>query len=99
MAIPALPPAATPVATPKPPAGQSLAAKQHAAKEFEAQALGALLQPMFEGLGTNGPFGGGGGEAQWRPMLVTEYGRVIARAGGVGLADAVLKAMLQIQGE
>ena len=99
MASPVLPPAAAPATTPRAPAGQSPEARQRAAREFEAQALGALLQPMFEGLGSGGAFGGGSAEAQWRPMLVTEFGRAIARAGGVGLADAVLKAMLQIQGE
>lgn len=64
-----------------------------AAEQFEAQVLGALLQPMFDNVGPGGAFSGGAGEAQWRPMLVTEYGKAIARAGGVGLADAVLAAL------
>jgi hypothetical protein len=30
-------------------------------------------------------------------MLVAEYGRVIARAGGLGLADSVLATLLHMQ--
>jgi Rod binding domain-containing protein len=66
------------------------------AQEFEAQVLGALLQPMFESSGPNGAFGGGAGETQWRSMLIAEHGKAIARARGIGLADAVL-ATLQSQ--
>lgn len=66
-------------------------------RDFEAQVLGALLQPMFEGLGQGGLFGGGSAEAQWRPMMVAEYGRAIARAGGLGLADSVLATLQQMQ--
>lgn len=77
--------------------GASAPALRRAAQAFEEQALGALLQPMFEGLGQGGPFGGGPGEAQWRPMLVAEYGKAITRAGGVGLTDAVLASLRQVQ--
>lgn len=76
---------------------RSTAAQRQAAQDFEAQALGALLQPMFEGLGAGGAFGGGAGEAQWRPMLVTEYAKCLAAAGGIGLADAVLGALQRMQ--
>jgi peptidoglycan hydrolase FlgJ len=68
-----------------------------AAKEFEAQVLGVMLQTMFHGLGQGGAFGGGAAEAQWRPMLVEEYARSLARAGGIGLADAVLREMQRLQ--
>jgi len=64
--------------------------------DFEAQVLGALLQPMFENLG-GGAFGGGVGEAQWRGLLVAEYGKGIARSGGIGLADAVLSVLHRAQ--
>jgi flagellar protein FlgJ len=97
MTAPILPPTAAPDGTPRAPTGRTPEAQRAAAQEFEAQALGALLQPMFEGRGTENAFGGGAGEAQWQSMLVTEYGKVIARAGGIGLADAVLKEMLRMQ--
>lgn len=79
-------------------ASQSPAAMRRAAQEFEAQALGALLQPMFQGLETKGPFGGGAAEAQWRPMLVDAIAKDLARAGGLGLADAVLREMMRLAG-
>lgn len=62
-----------------------------AARAFEAMALGALLQPMFEGLGKGGAFGGGAAEAMWRPVLVNEIARAIAEAGGLGIAELVLR--------
>ncbi len=74
-----------------------MAKARKTAEAFEAQALGALLQPMFEGLSTSGPFGGGQAEAMWRPMLITEFGRAMAANGGIGIADSVLAHMLKLQ--
>jgi Rod binding domain-containing protein len=71
-------------------------ATREAAQAFEAQMLGAMLQPMFQGLDTKGPFSGGAAEAQWRPMLVEEYGRILARSGGVGIADSVLRQLREM---
>jgi Rod binding domain-containing protein len=82
---------------PTPQAGANELRLRQASRDFEAHVLGALLQPMFEGLGQGGLFGGGSAEAQWRPMLVAEYGRAIARAGGVGLADSVLATLQRMQ--
>lgn len=82
-----------PAAVQAPRATGDVAAARRAAQEFEGQVLGALLQPMFQGLDTKGPFSGGAGEEQWRPMLVQEFGRAIARAGGFGLSDAVLRQL------
>jgi Rod binding domain-containing protein len=88
------PAAAATAATPDP---RFIAKARRAAESFEAQALGSLLQPMFEGLNARGPFGGGQAEEMWRPMLVTELGKQLAGAGGIGLADAVLRQMLKLQ--
>jgi Rod binding domain-containing protein len=76
----------------------SPAAMRRVARDFEAQALGALLQPMFQGLEAKGPFGGGAAEAQWRPMLVDAIARDMARAGGIGLSDAVLRELTRLAG-
>jgi flagellar protein FlgJ len=73
------------------------AAARRTAQDFEAQALGALLAPMFEGLDTKGPFTGGSGEAQWRPMLVDAIARDIARGPGLGIADAVLREINRLR--
>ena len=74
-----------------------------AAKDFEAMALGELLQPMFdsaklggEGL-DKGPFGGGAGEAAWRPMLTQAIAKQMAAHGGLGLAMPIFTQMLRLQ--
>jgi peptidoglycan hydrolase FlgJ len=74
------------------------AAVMKAAKEFEAMAIGQMLQPMFDTADTShSAFGGGAGEAAWRPMLVQEIAKQIARHGGLGLAKPVYDAMLRMQ--
>ena len=67
------------------------------AEDFEAFFLSQFLQPMFADLSAEKPFGGGMAEEMWRPLQVDEYGKAMARAGGVGIADAVLKQILILQ--
>jgi peptidoglycan hydrolase FlgJ len=69
-----------------------------AAKDFEAMAIGQLLQPMFDTVNTTtGTFGGGHGEEAWKPMLVQEFAKQIEAHGGLGLAKPVYDAMLRMQ--
>ncbi|MFQ5774595.1 MAG: rod-binding protein [Kiloniellaceae bacterium] len=72
-------------------------AVRRAAVEFEAVFLSQMLAPMFEGLETDELFGGGPGEDIYRSILVEEYGKAIARSGGVGIADAVQREILRLQ--
>ncbi len=68
------------------------------ALDFEASTLAQLLKPMFDTIDTSqGPFGGGDGEAAFRPMLTEEYAKAMAHHGGIGLAAPVFRQMLQIQ--
>ena len=67
------------------------------AEEFEATFLSQMLQPMFANLGAEKPFGGGPGEDMWRSMQVEEYGKAVAKKGGIGLADSVFREMLKLQ--
>jgi flagellar protein FlgJ len=68
------------------------------AQDFEAMALGEMLKPMFDTVDTSkGLFGGGIGEATWKPMMVEEMAKSIAQRGGVGIADEVMKEMLRLQ--
>jgi Rod binding domain-containing protein len=77
---------------------QRLAAARKAAEDFEAMAIGQMLQPMFATVDTaRGPFGGGDGEAAWKPLFVEHLARRIAAAGGLGLARPVLEHMLRTQ--
>jgi len=68
------------------------------ADEFEKMFISQMLQPMFAGLPTDGPFGGGAAEEMFRPMLLDEYAGAVARQGGTGISDAVYKEILKLQG-
>src|ERR1700735_2851506 len=88
--------AAAAVSRPAPAADPAKIAKS--AKDFEAMAIGQLLQPMFDTVDTaHDCFGGGPGEAAWKPMLVAEFAKQIANHGGLGLAKPVYDAMLRMQ--
>ncbi|MCA3323515.1 MAG: rod-binding protein [Roseomonas sp.] len=77
----------------------SEASLRKSARDFEAQALGFLLQPMFATVDmSKSSFGGGAAEAQWRPMLVEAFAASAVRAGGVGIADAVYRELLRNRG-
>jgi flagellar protein FlgJ len=77
--------------------GTSAAQTRQAAQDFEAVFLSQMLAPMFDGLGEDGYFGGGAGENVYRSMLVEQYGKSLAQAGGFGLADQVQKEILRLQ--
>jgi Rod binding domain-containing protein len=69
-----------------------------AARDFEAMAIGQLLQPMFDTVDTSrGRFGGGSGEAAWKPMLVQELAKQVEAHGGLGLTGPIYSAMLLMQ--
>ena len=67
------------------------------AQELEGVFLSQMLQPMFEGLSPAKPFGGGPGDDIWRSMQVQEYGKAIAKGGGIGLSDAIYRQMIHTQ--
>jgi peptidoglycan hydrolase FlgJ len=89
------PPGATPPTT-LPPAKVAAIAK--AAQDFEAMAIGQMLQPMFATVDmSHNAMGGGAAEAAWKPMLVDEIAKHMARHGGLGLAQPVFAQMLRMQ--
>lgn len=67
------------------------------AQDFEAVFLSQMIQPMFEGLELEEPFGGGSSESTWRSLQVQEYGKALAKNGGIGIADSVMKQLLHMQ--
>lgn len=67
------------------------------ARDFESFFLSQMLQPMFREVAPESPFAGGAGEDAWRSFQVDEYGKTIARAGGVGIADMVYREILKAQ--
>ncbi len=83
-------------ATP-PQAAVSIQQAKRAAEEFEALFISEMLAPVFESVDTGGLFGGGQGEKIYRSMMVQEYGKAIAKAGGIGIADSVQREILKMQ--
>jgi len=67
------------------------------AQDFEAQFLSQMIGSMFTGVNTSGLFDGGHGEEMFRSMLFDQYGKVLAKAGGIGIADAVQREILKAQ--
>ncbi|MBL4747365.1 MAG: rod-binding protein [Magnetovibrio sp.] len=75
----------------------SLAKMRETAQDFEAVFLSQMLKPMFDGVKSDSMFGGGKAEDMWRTQMVDEYGKSIAKSGGIGIAGAVMREMLKLQ--
>jgi Rod binding domain-containing protein len=74
------------------------AALRQAAQKFEAMTINQMLAPMFDTVDTaHGMFGGGAGEAAFRPMLIDALAKKMEAAGGLGLGDAIYRALLGSQ--
>ena len=78
-------------------ASPELARMKKTAQDFEAGFLSMMLKPMFEGLKTDGPFGGGEAEGTWRSFMIEAMAKQTVKAGGIGLADQVVTQMLKMQ--
>lgn len=63
------------------------------AREFEAGFLAQMLESAGLGPGESS-FGGGIGEEQMQGFLIREKARVIADAGGIGLAETVFRYLV-----
>jgi len=82
---------------PKPEQTANAERARKTAQEFEAFFLGQMLQPMFSNISAEEPFGGGPGEDIWRSMQVDEFGKAIAKSGGIGIGDALFREILKMQ--
>jgi Rod binding domain-containing protein len=80
-----------------PQSGKSHADAAKAAQDFESVFLSEMLGNMYQGVSTEGPFGGGAGEGVMRTLLVDEYAKSVAARGGVGIADNVTRELIRIQ--
>lgn len=79
--------------------GMSEEKAREAAKQFESFFIGQMLEYMNTDIDGQGMFGGGHAEDMWRSMLNQEYGKEIAKSSSLGVADAVMRSMLQAQGD
>lgn len=67
------------------------------AVELEGVFLNTLVSEMFKGLETDSMFGGGFAEETWRGMMAEEYASQMAKAGGIGVADQLVAALVELQ--
>ena len=70
---------------------------QKAADDFEAFFITSTLESMFAGVKTDGLFGGGSAEKIYRSMLFDEYGKLMAKSGGVGVSEQVMNSIMAMQ--
>ncbi len=90
-------PGVSPLPQPGAPSAADQARMRETAEAFEASFLSQMLKPMFEGLETDGMFGGGEAEGQWRSFMIDAMAKQTVQAGGIGLADQVVAQMLKMQ--
>jgi Rod binding domain-containing protein len=67
------------------------------AKDFEAVFINEMMGSMFQGIQSDGMFGGGPGESIFRSMMIENYSKTMAAQGGFGLANAVKRELLRAQ--
>jgi flagellar protein FlgJ len=68
-----------------------------AAQDFEAFFVTHSFEDMFADMSSDPLFGGGEGEEMFKSLLLQEYGKQVAKAGGIGVSDMVQKQLLQLQ--
>ena len=66
-------------------------------QDFEAMFLNSMFSQMTSGLKGEGQFGDTPGTGVWRSMLTEQYSKSFAKAGGVGVSDAVFRALIMQQ--
>lgn len=65
------------------------------AEDFEAMFLHQMLAAMRQGTSEDNPLGGP--DSPFGSLLQAEQAKLIARAGGIGVADAILRELLETQ--
>ncbi len=66
-------------------------------RQFEQMFLSQMLAPMFAGIASTGPLGGGKGEEMFRSFQVDAYAQAVSRRGGIGIAQQVAREILRLQ--
>jgi len=66
-------------------------------KDFESMFIGQMLESMFGDSEGTEAFGSSESNDVYKGLLMDEYGKMISRAGGIGVADYVRKELLKLQ--
>lgn len=67
-----------------------------AAEDFESVFLSQVLEELFSDIDID-PGNDGPGEDIYKSLLLDQYGKIIAKAGGIGIADHVRREIMQLQ--
>jgi Rod binding domain-containing protein len=65
------------------------------AQDFEAMFLHQMLSAMRQGVAEDNPLGGP--DSPFGSLLQAEQAKIIAKAGGIGVADSILAELLKTQ--
>ncbi|VAW22568.1 hypothetical protein MNBD_ALPHA11-301 [hydrothermal vent metagenome] len=79
------------------PAKNDLQTMRQKAEELESVFLNTLVSEMFASIASEGEFGGGYAEETWRGMQSEQYAASMARSGGIGIADEIMRSLLLTQ--
>lgn len=93
-------PAASPFSLGLGQQAQSLSPKEQArqvAEQFEGIFINQMLSGMFEGVGDENTFNGGFAEETYRGLMTETYADTIAKSGGIGLADNIMRELIGLQ--
>lgn len=67
------------------------------AKDFEALFISQMVEQMFGESSGESAFGSGESDEVYKSLMVQEYGKMITRSGGIGIADYVKRELLKQQ--
>ena len=76
---------------------KDLAKIKASAEDFEAFFVTKSFEEMYGDVSSGPQFGGGEAENIFRSFLLQEYGKQVAKTGGIGVSDMVQKQLLQLQ--
>ena len=85
-------------AAPKPNVARGdVAGARKTAEDFAAFFFSQSFESIFGNMSSDSMFGGGSAEGVYKSLLTQEYGKIAARTGGLGIADAVQREILHLQ--
>jgi flagellar protein FlgJ len=67
------------------------------AQDFESMFLSQMMAPMFGDSTGESQFGNGDTKDIYKKMMLDEYGKSMAKSGGIGIASFVKKELLKMQ--
>lgn len=77
--------------------GKDFEKTRETVQDFEAFFISQSFEQMYSTVPVNETFGGGNAEKIFRSMMIDEYGKMLAKSGGIGLTDQIMTQLIQQQ--